>query len=350
MKNICVICDSEKNYACGFMEYVNRKKTLPFEAVACTSTEHLLAFAGKNAIDLLLIAEKNMDEEIERIPAVFTFILNEGLGRSEWQSYKQVYKYQACDVIMREIMESISESGEGAMEFDSFSRRKKEVIGVYSPCGGCRKTSFALSAAAVLSEERRVLFAEMTPFSGLTDIYDAEPERGLSDLLYYAQREDGNYRTKLAGMVYEGAGFDLIPPVSAPEDLYLADPYDWIRLFSDILEDSAYEVLVLDLGISSLSLIDFCTRVYLPLPSDDLSALKAVAFERALEKSRYRTAAQKIYPVPVPDYPMPDPPEEFFDSPAGGRFGRFVRAVLNRKGESLWNLNGTDSGNPGMNY
>ena len=104
MRNICVICDSEKEYACGFMDYINRRKTLPFDGIACTSKDSLFAYAREHPIDILLVAESLMEEDIGNIPAVSTIILNEGLGSVSCRSYTQVYKYQACDSLLREVM------------------------------------------------------------------------------------------------------------------------------------------------------------------------------------------------------------------------------------------------------
>ena len=44
-KNVFAICDLETEYAVNFMEYLNRRKSLPFEIQAFTSVETLTAYA-----------------------------------------------------------------------------------------------------------------------------------------------------------------------------------------------------------------------------------------------------------------------------------------------------------------
>ncbi len=44
-KPIFALCDPEAEYARNFMEYLNRKKSLPFEVQVFTGAESLVAFA-----------------------------------------------------------------------------------------------------------------------------------------------------------------------------------------------------------------------------------------------------------------------------------------------------------------
>ena len=44
-RHIFAVCDMEEAYAYNFMEYLNHKKSIPFEIQAFTSAEHLLNFA-----------------------------------------------------------------------------------------------------------------------------------------------------------------------------------------------------------------------------------------------------------------------------------------------------------------
>ena len=63
-KQIFAVCDTEEEYARNFMDYLNRKRNMPFEGQAFTSAEKLLAFARENYIELLLISAEAMCREI----------------------------------------------------------------------------------------------------------------------------------------------------------------------------------------------------------------------------------------------------------------------------------------------
>ena len=63
-RHIFAVCDVEVEYAYNFMEYLNRKRSLPFEVQAFTGPEILCEFAGKHPIEILLISDKAVTEEV----------------------------------------------------------------------------------------------------------------------------------------------------------------------------------------------------------------------------------------------------------------------------------------------
>ncbi len=327
MKKTCVICDEEKEYACGFMEYVNRKKSLPFSAVACTSRENLKNYARKNPIDILLVSEGTMEEEIGDIPAIQTIVLGEGIGSESARGYKQVYKYQACGDILREVMNEYSEQQNEEEKMSQIRTKNKRVIGVYSPAGDALRDVFALASARVLSEENNVLFVDMTPFSGFETIYDLPHDRGLSDLLYYSGKGSSAAAARVSSIVSEGKGVDMIPGVSSPEDLYATEPSRWIFLLQEILDSTEYDTLVLDLGHPIFEVFDICTEIYIPMHEGSAYDLKWAGFSEAFAGSRYReaiTRTQKVDP-PVSEN---DITGEFWYSMTYGRFGNWMRKLL----------------------
>ena len=81
-------------YACNFMDYLNTRKSIPFEVQAFTSVESLLAYGKENPIELLLISAEAMCKEVKELNIGKIVILTEGNHPEEWDSYKGVYKYQ----------------------------------------------------------------------------------------------------------------------------------------------------------------------------------------------------------------------------------------------------------------
>ena len=77
-KSIFAVCDLEASYACNLMDYLNEKRTTPFEVQAFTNVESLRQFAKKNEIEILLISTKAMCNEIRELPISRTIILSEG--------------------------------------------------------------------------------------------------------------------------------------------------------------------------------------------------------------------------------------------------------------------------------
>ena len=80
-KQIFAVCDTEEEYARNFMDYISRRKNIPFEIRAFTSADSLIAFARKNHIELLLISQEAMCREIRDLDIGKVIILTEECSR-----------------------------------------------------------------------------------------------------------------------------------------------------------------------------------------------------------------------------------------------------------------------------
>ena len=81
-RNIFAVCDLEVDYALNFMDYMNRKKNIPFEIQAFTSVENLIAYGKQTHIELLLISGRAMCREVRDLDA--TSVASTLLTTVEW--------------------------------------------------------------------------------------------------------------------------------------------------------------------------------------------------------------------------------------------------------------------------
>ena len=77
-RNIFAVCDLEVDYALNFMDYMNRKKNIPFEIQAFTSVENLIAYGKQTHIELLLISGRAMCREVRDLDIGKIIILSKG--------------------------------------------------------------------------------------------------------------------------------------------------------------------------------------------------------------------------------------------------------------------------------
>ena len=82
-RNIFAVCDLEVDYALNFMDYMNRKKNIPFEIQAFTSVENLIAYGKQTHIELLLISGRAMCREVRDLDIGKIIILSEGVHPPE---------------------------------------------------------------------------------------------------------------------------------------------------------------------------------------------------------------------------------------------------------------------------
>lgn len=143
-KKYFAVCDLEVDYALNFMDYMNRKKNIPFEIQAFTSVENLIAYGKQTHIELLLISGRAMCREVRDLDIGKIIILSEGVHPPELDQYPSVYKYQSSDVL-REVMAMLWRRKKTVADQIAVLKKTTEIIGIFSPLGRCLKTSFALT-------------------------------------------------------------------------------------------------------------------------------------------------------------------------------------------------------------
>ena len=88
------------------MDYLNEKRSTPFEVQAFTNVESLKEFAAEQEIEILLISTRAMCNEIRELPISRVVILSEGEQFQETDlEYPFVYKYQSSDQLISEVMD-----------------------------------------------------------------------------------------------------------------------------------------------------------------------------------------------------------------------------------------------------
>lgn len=325
MKKIMAVYDADFRYADRLAEFANQKGQVPFRVVAFTSLDKLREFAQRETIDLLLIGDGVKEEQLAGIQAVQTVRLSENGVAEEGEAV--VYKYQASDSLLREVMSWYQPQEIPALM--TVAGRRSRITGVYSPIGRCGKTSFALTLGQVLAREEKVLYITLEEFSGLSALTGTVYTGSLSDLLYYyTQREYSPVR--LGSVTYNWGELDYIPPVTYAEDKNGIRQDVFAGLVSRIASDGTYEELILDVGTfcgGSEELLAICDVVYVPVKEDVVSAAKLEEWKTYLKRSGRSTVWEKLRFLKLPE-PGPLPAREsYLEQLLWSELGDFVREL-----------------------
>lgn len=326
-KNIIAVCDTDAEYACNFAEYLNHRRKLPFQAEAFTDVDKLCKYAGESPPEILLIAESDVNDHVEKLSNDNMILLSED-KESEGEVHKCVYKYQSADSIINEVMEYYAKTPSAAVM--GRSAKKMSVFGVYSPTGRCGKTLFALTAGQILAEKKSVLYLNMEEYSGFEGIFRREYEKNLGDLLYGIRCKSTNILCKLESMTEHIGRLEYIPPVDSPEDIRDTDFAEWMQLVNIIRGSGRYEVLILDIGNSVdqiFRLLDFCGRVFMPVQDDRIARCKKKQFWKLMDKwsgEEENRITEIRLPVNFPDTEN----ENFMETLLWSKWGIQIRKVL----------------------
>lgn len=327
-KRIMAVYDVDPFYAERFSEFINQKEAVPFMAVAFTSLARLKAFAQRQQIEILLVGDEVPDQELEGLDIRQLVRLSEAAMVKA--GTPAVYKYQASDSILREVMAcyQIDEREEQMIAVGARSR----VIGVYSPIGRCGKTGFAVTLGQVLARDSKVLLLSLEEFSGFPKLMGSSYSGSLSDLVYYSRQGEFD-RMRLGSVIYDYGGLDYVPPVAYAEDLAQMEGAEVAGLIEKIARECGYDVLIVDVGHflrNVEALLAVCDVVYAPIKKDVVSEGKIQEWRQYLEDSGRMNLWEKVrlLKLPVPQEVISA--GEYFEQMLWGPLGDFVREMTGR--------------------
>ncbi|MGN0158672.1 MAG: hypothetical protein ACI39W_05965 [Brotaphodocola sp.] len=334
MKRIMAVYDVDPFYANKFAEFANEKEKTPFTAIAFTSLSRLKNFADKQAVELLLVGDEVLAENLEDIKVGQVIRLSES-GMPQADGTPVVYKYQASDRVLREVMACYQVKEEPT--FFSMKGEMSTVVGIYSPAGRCGKTGFAMTLGQVMAKNEKVLLLCLEDFSGFSRMTGTEYKGTLSDLLYYFRL--GAYsRLKLGSVTYHWNGLDYVPPVTYAEDLRDVTGEELVQLLQVIAKDGGYDTILLDFGHfgkGAEALMELCCVIYTPVPEDSIGAAKVEEWKQYLEVSGRSNLKEKVELLSLPKLHSAVMTERYLEQILWGEMGDFVRELVRGK-EKEW--------------
>lgn len=334
-KHILAVCDLEEAYARNFMQYLSRKRNIPFQIQAFSSVEKLLEVGNREPIEVLLISDKAMTEEVRRLPIGQLMILTEGVQDPKLEQYPSVYKYQSSESVLREVMACYGNQNVRPTP-PPIVKKPMELIGVYSPLGRVLKTTFALTMGQILARDRAVLYINMEDYSGFEELFHKTYESGLSDLIYYMNQQQDGLIHKVTEMVESVGNLDYIPPAVSPMDIREARYRDWLYLLEELELHSSYETVILDMGdgVDELfRLLDDCRKVYMPVTSDVMSQAKISQFEKLLSMWDTADVREKLHKIKLPFHSNFGKGTPYVEQLVWSQLGDYVRQLLREKKE-----------------
>ena len=291
-----VICDEDVNYAARLAAFFNGKRELAFQVKICGNPVEMQNVLTDNAKSILLLNESFVQDELVKEWQGELLILSETKRTSNYEEKERLFKYQSGSKILLQILEKC-----GEQNMDGVWRVRKSspgrVIGFFSPVRRVGQTTFAMTKSKELSKDCNVLYINLEAYAGCEGLFSQDQDRNMSTLLYYAKQESDNVGMILTTVVCSKNGVDYIPPVKNSEDLHAVTKDEWLWLFRELLRNSIYDVLVLDLSecIQGLyEILKFCDEVYMLTADDQTAASKIKQYEQDLRQMGYLEVAERM--------------------------------------------------------
>ncbi len=327
---ILAIYDLESGYADSLMQYIHQKQNMPFKTVAFTNKNALYEYLKEHHIDILLISVTDMEKELEDEDIEKIILLSNGKIVSEYIGYASIYKYQSSERIIREVLDYFVEVHNCENIVTNISQ-SVEIVAVYSPVKRIGQTILSLTLGQILANDFTTLYINMEEFSAFDKIFHQSYEGDLSDLMYFYKQSPDILPIKLKAIVNTIHQLDYIPPLVYSKDLRNIDTGGWVELIKSVAATGMYEKIVIDLSsvvADVFSILDICSKVYMPTINDMVSSMKISAFEEYLVRSENSEIIDKIIKVNMPRLHMDIEDESFLDRYLWNEFGDYVRSIL----------------------
>ena len=293
-KNL-VICDSEEGYAQALAMYFMRKKELAAEVQVCSTVTQVMELEKTKKIHLLFLAGEYAKEAKGKHQAEKIFLLTTGTEEADGEN--QVYKYQSGEKIVEDMIRICGlEASENESIYKGGRKQGGKIIGIFSPVHRIGKTTYGLKLGEEMAATENVLYLNLEIYGGIGGHFE-EGEQTLADVLYYARQEKGNLGLLLTTVVKHRKNLDYIVPMPVAEDVKSVKAEEWLMLIRRILEQSIYDVIILDLdeGISGVyELLRACTKIYLLYTQDLYGQAKLRQFENEVNLLGYEDILRKL--------------------------------------------------------
>lgn len=278
-KNL-IICDAEEKYAQALAVYLTQQKGLTSQVYVCSSPERVADLEKEVKNGILLLSEEYADRE--NVADKKRCIL---MSREETEKQTDcpcVYKYQSGEKILDQLFDRCPDWFDTEpMVCRTIKAENKKIIGVFSPIHRTGKTTYALNMGEKLAETENVLYLSLEFFGGIDGHFEKSTQT-IADLIYFSRQEKSNIGMLLAPMIHHRGNLDYVAPAEVSEEMKEIKGEEWIRLIEQILHQSIYETLILDIDEGVLGLyqiLEICTEIHMPVRNEPYAKAKLCQFE-----------------------------------------------------------------------
>ena len=209
---VMALCDVEEEFAQLMTDFLNKRKSLPWELHTYTNVEDMLGVEQRE-IEMLVVAESAFCQNLQNLSPKRLVVLNES-GVMKWDDVFYVDKYQEAEEILKQLLGIYMEVADQPLSLPGINR-KTVFIGNYSPVRRCMQTSFALTMSLMLAEEHPTLYLNFEHYAGRTELLPDMQTLDMADLLYFLNAQKDKFRLRLQTMLKHKGRLDYIPPLKS---------------------------------------------------------------------------------------------------------------------------------------
>lgn len=256
--NICVIYDSDENYAKRLMSVINDDNDIPYNAQVFTKEHELDKYLQEKEADMLMICEGAYGYNAYRTGNKTVVLCEEEREADEINSREEkglvgICKYQPSYQLLQSVM-----------RYEKKDRVQKrgslKVTGVYG-FNNTARMMLSLAVARLMSEHGNTLFINFETFYGFKGILKGEENENLSDALYAFRQNHNQFHKNIVNAISHYERLDYIPDASCAEDIDDIKPEEMGTFIQAIGRELGYSNIVIDIGDGMEDVKSICVNI-----------------------------------------------------------------------------------------
>lgn len=285
MKKRLAICDKDERYLQSMQNYLMKRLT-QFEVLTFHTLYELTEYSKRQAFAICMLSETVYEKNLEGLQALQIFILREE-GKKEIKEYPYMEKYQSMERLIQKLLNEYADHS--LMDVPVYQYQKAIKVHVfYSPMLSREQTRAAFTLAQILSEKKRkILYLNLHAYAVYKQWIMENSVADITDLLYVAERQEGNLSLRIQGMKQRLGNVDYIAPAEDYMDLLPITQAEWQAFMEKLLKINEYTDIVLDLS-------ELCQGLYYFLQTSDcIYSMHARTKEEQYVINQYKKQLEK---------------------------------------------------------
>ena len=319
-EKVMAILTEEVGYARSLASFLASKEEFLYKPIAFSDVQAYLRFEQENTVDLLLCDRGLEPEERPDGPRKVCVLSEYSTVSEDDGGHSSIFKYQSSERLMQDILACVGteeESGaavrrprhtDAAERFTSAvplsepARSSFRLIGVCSPIGGSRCSTFAFALSEYLAKKGPTIFVSLDAFFSAPVKKDVGVH-DLSELLYFLETRPEGEMPELMDYVCESEGAAVIKGPSHWLDLENMGKDALVGL-ARLIENAGYECAVFDLGrpqTAATELLRRCTEIHVTKGKSRHDETVITEWKRQLRLSGLSEIAERLGERIVPN-------------------------------------------------
>ena len=241
MDPLFALYDSDVFYATRFMEYFKKKNEFIFTIATFTKIEALTEFIKTNSIEILLIHEELSMEGIPMDRVKYVYKLTETLSKEVSSDHLTVFKYQAAQSLMKEILHDYSLK---VNALQTANRTKKVKVITINPLRPeVEALAYTWSIATMLAEQRKVLLIMLDPLPTpiFTSLYNKD--NNLTEFIYYLKGAS-SIPLHITNLSYESNHLSILSGLAHGSDILFINKEDIQKWVEELRSSIDYQAVI----------------------------------------------------------------------------------------------------------